>query len=98
MADVAMAQIDRQGEDLGVEFFLALAIPAQQALDGEGVAQIVQPGVGSLILPAQLVAQRPEGSAHLPIGKPLTVSLCPCRLRNSAPELPLGKALVRAAK
>jgi hypothetical protein len=51
-----MAQIDRQGEDLGVEFFLALAIPAQQALDGEGVAQIVQTRVGSLILPAQLVA------------------------------------------
>jgi hypothetical protein len=35
-----MAQIDRQGEDFGIELFLALAIPAQQALDGEGVAII----------------------------------------------------------
>jgi hypothetical protein len=51
-----MAQIDRQGEDLGVEFCVALAIPAQQALDGEGMAQVVQTGVGSLILPAQLTA------------------------------------------
>jgi hypothetical protein len=37
MADVAMAQIDRQREDFGVEGFLALAIPTQQALDGKGV-------------------------------------------------------------
>jgi hypothetical protein len=33
-----MAQIDRQREDFGVEGFLALAIPTQQALDGKGVA------------------------------------------------------------
>lgn len=50
IADVAMAQIDRQGEDFGIELFLALAIPAQQALDGEGVAQIVQTGAGLLVL------------------------------------------------
>ena len=55
-----MAQIDRQREDFGVEFFLALAIPAQQALDGKGVAQIVQAGAGLLVVPAQLLAQRGE--------------------------------------
>jgi hypothetical protein len=37
VADIAMAQIDRQGEDFGVQFLLALAIPTPQALDGEGV-------------------------------------------------------------
>jgi len=46
-----MAQLDRQGEDFGVKFFLPFSIPAQQALDGEGVAQIVQAGAGALVLP-----------------------------------------------
>jgi hypothetical protein len=38
MADIAVPQIDCEGEDFGVECLLALAIPAQQALNGEGVA------------------------------------------------------------
>src|ERR1043166_6603847 len=67
MPDIAVPQIDRQGKDFGVELLLALAIPAQQTLDGEGVAQIVQAGTRLLCLPAQLMTQRGERLAGLPI-------------------------------
>src|ERR1043166_7513393 len=66
-AGIAVPQIDRQGKDFGVELLLALAIPAQQTLDGEGVAQIVQAGTRLLCLPAQLMTQRGERLAGLPI-------------------------------
>lgn len=66
-----MPQIDRQGEDFGVEFLLALAIPTQQALDGEGVAQIVQAGAGLLMVPAQLMTQGGESLARLAVGQRL---------------------------
>ncbi len=40
VANITMAQVHRQAQDLGIELFLALSVPTQQAIDGEGMALI----------------------------------------------------------
>ena len=68
-----MAQINGQRQDFGVELWLALSLPAQQAVDGEGVTQIVQPWAGLQGGPTQLIPERTEGGPDLLISQPLSL-------------------------
>ena len=61
-----MPEVGRQRQHGLIEVD-ALALPEQQALDGEGVAQLVQARSlgGTAVNPSQLVAQFDEDAMHL---------------------------------